>query len=138
MEEDESLCSRIGIFMKGKLRCLGTAADLKHRLGDGFYLHVACKREEGKPADVNEAEVDSFLCSEIKGLKLLNSLNGTRNYQVSNKDTSLSVILGALMRTGDTAVAKIEDWGVENTTLEQVFVEIVKEGTLKGADEKAH
>ncbi len=32
MEEAEALCTRIGVFKKGRLYCVGTAADLKHRL----------------------------------------------------------------------------------------------------------
>ena len=82
MEEAETLCDRIGIFMKGRLRCIGTAGDLKQRLGDGFFIHIASKQEGG-----NEEEIEAYLIKHVPGLELLNSLNGTRNckYNGSNK-----------------------------------------------------
>jgi ABC-type multidrug transport system ATPase subunit len=132
MEEAETLCSRIGIFIKGRLRCLGTASDLKQRLGDGYYVHVMTKKEG------NENAVEDYLKKSIPGLELLNSLNGTRNYQVGAKDSSLAGILKTLMVGNDDGskevMEQIEDWGVENTTLEQVFVEITKNDG-KGSEE---
>ena len=64
---------------------------------------------------------------------------------MSKEDASLSLILDTLLvkssssssdgegggiidKERSAAISCIEDWGVENTTLEQVFVEIVKEG----------
>jgi len=38
MEECEALCHRIGIMVKGQLRCLGTSQRLKQRFGNGFQL----------------------------------------------------------------------------------------------------
>jgi ABC-type multidrug transport system ATPase subunit len=158
MEEAEVLCSRIGIFMKGRLRCIGTAGELKARSGDGFYIHIEC-------VDKETEVVDEYLRKKLEGLKLLNKLNGTYNYQISSNFTSLSKILFVLMANGDNAtkqdrdmVARIQDWyivislfslslslsetnvkstlyrGVMNTTLEQAFVKITEEGTLPGAE----
>eukprot|EP01084_Bolivina_argentea_P100177 179935_1 len=43
MEECEALCHRIGIMVKGQLRCLGTSQHLKERYGKGFQLDVNIK-----------------------------------------------------------------------------------------------
>jgi ATP-binding cassette subfamily A (ABC1) protein 3 len=40
MEEVEALCTRIGIMVGGRLRCLGTAQHLKNRHGQGFVTHM--------------------------------------------------------------------------------------------------
>ena len=40
MEEVEALCSKIGIMVGGRLRCLGSAQHLRNRHGGGFTLDV--------------------------------------------------------------------------------------------------
>jgi len=40
MEEVEALCTRIGIMVGGRLRCLGTSQHLKSRHGSGFVTEV--------------------------------------------------------------------------------------------------
>jgi len=40
MEECEALCTRIGIMVDGRLRCLGSAQHLKSRFGLGFQLEI--------------------------------------------------------------------------------------------------
>ncbi|KAH9121305.1 hypothetical protein AeMF1_006910, partial [Aphanomyces euteiches] len=40
MEECEALCTRVGIMVDGRLRCLGSIQHLKHKFGDGLLLHV--------------------------------------------------------------------------------------------------
>ncbi|KAF1315573.1 Abc transporter a family member 1, partial [Globisporangium splendens] len=40
MEESEALCSRVGIMVGGRLRCLGSVQHLKSRFGDGLVLDV--------------------------------------------------------------------------------------------------
>ncbi|EQC39389.1 hypothetical protein SDRG_03591 [Saprolegnia diclina VS20] len=40
MEECEALCTRVGIMVGGRLRCLGSIQHLKHRFGDGLMMHI--------------------------------------------------------------------------------------------------
>ncbi|CAK4190139.1 unnamed protein product [Aphanomyces euteiches] len=40
MEECEALCTRVGIMVGGRLRCVGSIQHLKHRFGDGLMMHV--------------------------------------------------------------------------------------------------
>ncbi|KAF1780670.1 P-loop containing nucleoside triphosphate hydrolase [Phytophthora cactorum] len=40
MEECEALCTRVGIMVGGRLRCLGSVQHLKHRFGDGLMLEL--------------------------------------------------------------------------------------------------
>ncbi|KAF0685093.1 Aste57867_22967 [Aphanomyces stellatus] len=40
MEECEALCTRVGIMVDGRLRCLGSIQHLKHKFGDGLMMHV--------------------------------------------------------------------------------------------------
>ena len=41
MEEADALCDRLAIMARGKLRCIGKAAELKKRFGAGFTLTVS-------------------------------------------------------------------------------------------------
>mmetsp|Transcript_62430 Transcript_62430/g.122842 ORF Transcript_62430/g.122842 Transcript_62430/m.122842 type:complete len:2323 (-) Transcript_62430:80-7048(-) len=43
MEEAEALCSRIGVMVNGRLRCLGPAQHLKLRFGNGFEVNIKLK-----------------------------------------------------------------------------------------------
>jgi ATP-binding cassette subfamily A (ABC1) protein 1 len=40
MEESEALCTRVGIMVGGRLRCLGSVQHLKSRFGDGLVFDV--------------------------------------------------------------------------------------------------
>ena len=40
MEEYEALCTRMGIMVNGKFRCLGTSQHLKNKFGAGYTIIV--------------------------------------------------------------------------------------------------
>ena len=42
MEEAEGLCDRIGVFVDGRLRCIGEPSSLTRRYGGMFLLKVEC------------------------------------------------------------------------------------------------
>ena len=46
MVEVEDLCTRVGIVVGGRLRCIGTNQHLKHRFGKGFCLEMKIKHPE--------------------------------------------------------------------------------------------
>jgi ABC-type multidrug transport system ATPase subunit len=57
MEEADALCSRVGIMVKGELRCLGSTQHLKNKYGAGYMLEV--KWRAGQQADW--ASLEHFL-----------------------------------------------------------------------------
>ncbi|GLD97436.1 hypothetical protein PINS_up006120 [Pythium insidiosum] len=52
MEESEALCSRVGIMVGGRLRCLGSVQHLKSRFGDGLVFDV--KMSAPQPHELQE------------------------------------------------------------------------------------
>lgn len=40
MEEAEALCTRVGIMVNGRLKCLGSVQHLKKRFGGGYRLQL--------------------------------------------------------------------------------------------------
>ena len=41
MEECEALCSRVGIMVGGRLRCLGSVQHLKSKFGEGLMVELS-------------------------------------------------------------------------------------------------
>jgi energy-coupling factor transporter ATP-binding protein EcfA2 len=53
MEEAEALCTRIGIMVGGRLRCIGSSTHLKARFGEGYQLDLRLHGpSEGEVASV--------------------------------------------------------------------------------------
>ncbi|RHY68127.1 hypothetical protein DYB38_006149, partial [Aphanomyces astaci] len=61
MEECEALCSRVGIMVGGRLRCVGSIQHLKNRFGDGLMLHI-------KLAAVTSDAVAGMAADAFKGV----------------------------------------------------------------------
>ena len=71
MDEAETLCDRIGIILKGKIRCLGSQYKLKRDYGKGFKLCVNLKPyliEESCNEEKKEENLEN-LENIIKGTK---------------------------------------------------------------------
>ncbi|RLN98523.1 hypothetical protein BBJ28_00023418 [Nothophytophthora sp. Chile5] len=60
MEESEALCSRVGIMVGGRLRCLGSVQHLKSRFGDGLVFDV-------KLANPTQEELDDLVQQHFEG-----------------------------------------------------------------------
>ncbi|KAG6587048.1 ATP-binding Cassette (ABC) Superfamily [Phytophthora cinnamomi] len=57
MEECEALCTRVGIMVGGRLRCLGSVQHLKHRFGDGLMLEMKLMGTPSHDIDARVATV---------------------------------------------------------------------------------
>ncbi|GFP92211.1 ABC transporter a family member 1 [Phtheirospermum japonicum] len=58
MDEAQALCTRIGIMVGGKLRCIGSPQHLKNRFGNHLELEV-------KPTEVSSFDLDA-MCEAIQ------------------------------------------------------------------------
>ncbi|KAG0285069.1 hypothetical protein BGZ96_010645 [Linnemannia gamsii] len=139
MEEADILSDRIAIMTSGRLRCVGTSLHLKELYGSGFRLNIS-----SKPGRLEEA-CESVKRQILPGLQYKridkftnattfefdfqdqhqNSVAGHRGYGHQERG-QLSTIFSLLSRTEQFPA--IEDWGLSQTTLEDVFVKIVTEG----------
>ena len=115
MEEADVLCDRLAIFAGGRLHCLGTSAELKSRFGAGFRLSV-------QTAPDNEEGAIQFVQKLLPDATLINSLAGTRNYEVPTGAVSLSALFKEM--EAHKAELGIKDWGIAQTTLEDVFLHV--------------
>merc|ERR1711968_410963 len=80
MEESEVLCDRLAIMADGKLRCIGTAAELKAKFGQGYKFSVSVKGEEQLP--VAEKFITSDLFAGAEGVQTVNRIGSTINFNI--------------------------------------------------------
>ncbi|KAF9303979.1 hypothetical protein BGZ74_002645 [Mortierella antarctica] len=141
MEEADILSDRIAIMTAGRLRCIGTSLHLKDLYGTGFRLDLTSKSGQLEQA------CQSVQNSVLKGLsfrridKFTNSTTFEFEIEARAKDTgdqdadavgqghnstNLARIFHYLSQPG--LFPAIEDWGISQTTLEDVFIKIVTEG----------
>eukprot|EP00916_Digyalum_oweni_P011084 GHVL01018421.1.p1 GENE.GHVL01018421.1~~GHVL01018421.1.p1 ORF type:complete len:1638 (-),score=198.16 GHVL01018421.1:51-4964(-) len=115
MEECEALCSKIGIMVAGRLRCLGNAQHLKHRFGQGYQLWIKSNTDEY----IEELKV--FVQSSFTGAEILECYGMIITYSlpVSNSITS---IFRKMEYPGVKAHFQISDYTVSQASLEQIFV----------------
>ncbi|EGG14460.1 hypothetical protein DFA_12232 [Cavenderia fasciculata] len=115
LEEAQELCDRLGIFVGGELKCIGSSSELISRFGKGYKVSLTIQggREE---------DTQKFVRELLPSATLLNSLAGTYNYEVPSN----SIDLASLFRQFEDNRERlgITDWGVANSTLEEVFVKV--------------
>ncbi|GMF11425.1 unnamed protein product [Phytophthora lilii] len=89
MEECEALCSRVGILVSGRLKCLGSVEHLKQKFGRGYTVEITLRSvTSSTEADYSELQavtdqVMSFLATE-------RSLSARRSERTSQRLSSTS------------------------------------------------
>uniref|UniRef100_UPI00358FEA38 phospholipid-transporting ATPase ABCA7 isoform X2 n=1 Tax=Myxine glutinosa TaxID=7769 RepID=UPI00358FEA38 len=119
MEECEVLCSRMAIMVNGRFQCLGSAQHLKSRFGDGYTVRL---RVGGCPPLLGP--VEAFVASQIPGAVLRGRQHTTLQYTLPAKQACLTRLFSAL--ANNAGPLGIEDYSVEQTTLDQVFINFAK------------
>ncbi|XP_045030700.1 ABC-type organic anion transporter ABCA8 [Daphnia magna] len=138
MEEADALCSRLGIMVKGELRCVGTGQHLKNRYGSGYLLELKLKSLSSETSgSASFTDVDSSRTQRKENLiTFINSLFTSAHVQESFEDRVIFGIsqdnissLAETFRTLEEAREKlsIEEYSFSQTTLEQVFIKFAHE-----------
>ena len=127
MEEAEVLCHRIGIMAKGNLRCLGGPIHLKKLYGSGFKLQLNMS-PDCKNARPAEEFIESLLPSGQ--WKKIDSFALTTSYEFKMSTGVIKTLFDQL--ASDESVERkrqlgIDDWGLTQTSLDEVFLRIIKE-----------
>ncbi|KAJ3140474.1 hypothetical protein HK101_003473 [Irineochytrium annulatum] len=131
MEEAEVLCQRIAIMSKGHLRCVGPQYRLKELYGAGIRLTLSIHPpDEEERRDATDLRMKKA-CDGVQGL-----LAGRKWRRIDSFATSATLEFQPAV--GDVAMIfeamesrKVEfgimDWGISQTTLEEVFVSIISD-----------
>lgn len=117
MQEAEALCTRIGIVVNGQLQCLGSPLHLKRKYAGGFRLSLNFV----SPSD--EERAVEFVKERVSAtIKNRASVGRTRVFELP-RGTLISNVFET-MREGASR-AGISEWSISQSTLEQVFVQVV-------------
>ncbi|CAI7772154.1 unnamed protein product [Closterium sp. NIES-54] len=117
MEEAESLCDRLGIFVSGQFECIGNARQLTTRYGGTYVLTVTTPLDE----EENIGRVVNTICPNAKRIY---SLAGTQKFEMPMAEVEVADVFATIASVRDQM--SIRAWGFTNTTLEDVFIKIAK------------
>ncbi|KAJ3015871.1 UNVERIFIED_CONTAM: hypothetical protein HDU68_012527 [Siphonaria sp. JEL0065] len=119
MEECEALCSKVGIMAKGTLRCIANSLRLKELYGSGFRVYFNTNQEDMSRACV---WVETLLPA---GFKKIDAFATMTSYEFPSAVNIISNIFEQ-MEAGKSTHG-ILDWGISQTSLEDVFVKLITE-----------
>ncbi|XP_026178352.1 ATP-binding cassette sub-family A member 2 isoform X2 [Mastacembelus armatus] len=118
MEECEALCTRLGIMVNGRFKCLGSIQHLKNRFGDGYMITVRTKSSS------NVKEVVRFFNRNFPEAVLKEHHHTKVQYQLKSERIPLAQVFSKMEQVVE--VLGIEDYSVSQTTLDNVFVNFAK------------
>ncbi|XP_015768993.1 PREDICTED: ATP-binding cassette sub-family A member 5-like isoform X2 [Acropora digitifera] len=128
MEEADALCSRVGIMVKGQLKCLGSTQHLKSTHGSGYTLEIklAQTQASGLSSDDAMEQLHNYISQMLPGATRSEVFGGRVTYKVHREGVgALSVIFHQLEKGKETV--GIEEYSFSQSTLEQVFLEFARE-----------
>jgi ABC-type multidrug transport system ATPase subunit len=125
MEEAEALCGRIGIMAKGTLRCLANPTRLKQIYGSGFKLFFNSLEESTEKAS-------KFIESQLpEGWKKIDAFATNVSYEFPAVDGTIGPLFDHI-EAGKSSNG-ILDWGLGQTTLEEVFIHLIGQSDAEAA-----
>eukprot|EP01006_Ploeotia_vitrea_P029729 TRINITY_DN62215_c0_g1_i1.p1 TRINITY_DN62215_c0_g1~~TRINITY_DN62215_c0_g1_i1.p1 ORF type:complete len:550 (-),score=282.71 TRINITY_DN62215_c0_g1_i1:161-1591(-) len=137
MEEIDTLCERVAIMSKGELVCVGSKQELKERFGEGYHLLLSLEQE---PTSREIKRLLAFV-RKFGGVHTrLESVFGTQVVFMLPKANGVETVLEVfkVMERYKTDLKQrfgIEEWGLSQTSLEEVFVNVVRHEFEDGDDD---
>lgn len=146
MDEAECLCDRIGIILKGSLRCLGTHYKLKTEYGKGFKLCVNLKpyeNDEEKKKSFGFVFDNNFILeqnvkNEMRIKKVIEFISGIFpvNCKVNEKHRNAVIFeIGSDVFNPELLFKNIEEkkeelqitnWAISQVDLEDIFIKLTE------------
>jgi len=116
MEEADIICDRICIMSKGRMKCIGTQERLKTKFGSGYTLTVF--------TDPNTTDIaQDFILKNFSDMELEEAFAGTISFRVPKEKLVVSKVFEVMQFNRPEY---IHDWGLSMTTLEDVFINILR------------
>ncbi|KAJ3274372.1 hypothetical protein HDV01_002976 [Terramyces sp. JEL0728] len=122
MEEAEVCCQKVGIMAKGHLKCLGTPSTLKQNYGCGYKLSITSHKMD---------KAHQFVMSILpEGSVCIHQFEQSRRYGFKPDAIQLANVFDLLVLHANDA--GIENWGVSQTTLDEIFTTVITESDASG------
>ncbi|KAI8113175.1 hypothetical protein M9435_003179 [Picochlorum sp. BPE23] len=132
MHEAEILSDRIGIMVRGKLRCLGSPLELKRRFGSGYKISLGLRKDVA----VDQKTIQENIVQLMRKSMTLKSVefsadyvNITLPYEMEDR---LPLMLTQL--NNNMELLHIRDVQLRPTPMEEVFMTITKKAELENAE----
>ncbi|KAJ3258613.1 ATP-binding cassette sub- A member 1 [Chytriomyces hyalinus] len=121
MEEADVLGDKIAIMAHGKLCAMGDSISLKNKYGAGYRISIITSNPDEMKNRVAEAVPDAILEDDSAGALI---------YQFPLSSTSY--IPPFMEWLEENADGSVKSWGVSQTTLEEVFLKLIREANPGG------
>lgn len=123
MEEADVLGDRIAIMAHGRLRAIGNSISLKNKFGAGYRISVVCTPE-------NTSKVSEMIQSKMPEAILEDASAGAIIYQFPLINASKIPEFVKFLEENEEGY--FNAWGISQTTLEEVFLKIIREANPNG------
>ncbi|XP_019100203.1 PREDICTED: ABC transporter A family member 4-like isoform X2 [Camelina sativa] len=117
MEEAEFLCDRLGIFVDGRLQCIGNPKELKGRYGGSYVFTMTTSSE-------HEKDVEMLVQDVSTNAKKIYHIAGTQKFEIPKEEVRISEVFQAVEKAKGNF--KVFAWGLADTTLEDVFIKVAR------------
>ncbi|KAF3551394.1 hypothetical protein DY000_02008522 [Brassica cretica] len=117
MEEAEFLCDRLGIFVDGRLQCIGNPKELKARYGGSYVFTMTTSSE-------HEQDVEMLVQDLSPNAKKIYHIAGTQKFEIPKVEVGISKVFEAVEKAKSSFT--VFAWGLEDTTLEDVFIKVAR------------
>ncbi|BFZ14909.1 hypothetical protein BsWGS_17948 [Bradybaena similaris] len=131
MEECDALCTRLAILFSGRFMCLGSPQHLKNKYGQGYTLII--KMDTHINGDLMSTEhVVEYIQSVIPKTLVVDDHQGYCHLHITDSTVEVADVFSLLESCKNSF--NIEDYSVQETTLEQIFLNFAKRQELEDDD----
>ncbi|XP_058029043.1 cholesterol transporter ABCA5-like isoform X4 [Ahaetulla prasina] len=123
MAEAEAICDRVAVLVSGKLRYIGTVQHLKTKFGRGYFLEMKLKET---PESQQKEYLQRKILSIFPNANCLKSFASILAYKIPKEDVQSLALVFSKLEEAKHAF-NVEEYSFSQATLDQVFVELVKE-----------
>uniref|UniRef100_A0A0D9R9Z8 ATP binding cassette subfamily A member 12 n=1 Tax=Chlorocebus sabaeus TaxID=60711 RepID=A0A0D9R9Z8_CHLSB len=142
LDEAEVLSDRIAFLEQGGLRCCGSPFYLKEAFGDGYHLTLTKKKSPNVNANAvcDTMAVTAMIQSHLPEAYLKEDIGGELVYVLPPFSTKVSGAYLSLLRALDNGMGdlNIGCYGISDTTVEEVFLNLTKESQKSSAMSLEH
>ncbi|KAL7098748.1 hypothetical protein ACP275_09G037200 [Erythranthe tilingii] len=117
MEEAEHLCDRLGIFVDGRLQCVGNAKELKARYGGSYVFTMTT-------SPTHEEEVENLVNQLSPNATKVYQISGTQKFELPKNEIRIAGVFEAVENAKSRFT--VQAWGLADTTLEDVFIKVAR------------
>ena len=129
LEEVDKLAHRVGIMDQGLMKCLGTLGHLKKKFGGGFELTLKVKQDHAQAAI-------SYIKRTFPEAHLVEERQERLIFSLPADSANLADLFEEIFKAKENSSLGIEDYMVQQTALEQVFLRIAEQNSRTEEEEQ--